>query len=133
MLFEKIRSRTGMCLREETYAAASAFVLGYDLAAHGGVLNGFREWLIVRLDTGNNLAWTALVLRAAFPGNPDPQAAHRSSVATQRHAIDVLFQLIAEFDDYRAKPDGLRKIYFEYERWLRKQEWYVTGSPGWLE
>jgi hypothetical protein len=122
-----------MYLQEETYAAVSAFVLGYDLAAQGGVLKGFREWLIVRLGAGNNLAWMALVLHLAFPGKSDPQVALQSSAATQRHAMDILFQLIAEFDDYRAAPDGLRKIYFEYEQWLRKQNWYGPGSPGWLE
>lgn len=131
-LFENIRMRTGMYLQEETYAAAAAFVLGYDMAAQGGVLIGFREWLIARLGAGNSFTWTALVLHLAFPGQSDPQAALQSTAAAQRHAIDTLFRLIAEFDDDRSAPDGLRRIYFEYEQWLQKQEWYGPGSPGWV-
>lgn len=121
-----------MYLMEPKYRAAAAFVLGYDLALAGGVLVGFREWLVPRVGSGNNLSWPALVLRATFPEVPDPIAHVSSSAETERYAIDCLFQLIAEFDDVRQAPEGLRRVYWEYERWLKTQTWYVPGSPSWV-
>ena len=127
--FENLRSRTGMYVREPTYASVSALVIGYDLACEGGVLAGFREWLIPRVDTGNNLAWPELVLRVAFPDAVDPREAVRASSVTERHAIDTLFGLVGEFDDLRSKS-GLKQIFHDYELWLSRQDWYTEGSPG---
>jgi hypothetical protein len=110
-----------MYLEEETYAAAAGFVMGYDEACEGGLLAGFREWLILRLGMGSNLAWPALVLHAAFPQAESPQAETNSGPKAQRHAIDTLFGLVAEFDDVRAKHDGLRKVYLAYEQWARQK------------
>jgi hypothetical protein len=107
-----------MYLQEETYATVSALVLGYDLACEGGVLEGFREWVLVRIDdiNNNNLAWLGLVPHVAFPESGNPQEAVLASAATQRHAIDVLFSLLAEFDAVRSKHDGLREVFAHYER-----------------
>lgn len=132
-VFEDIRSRTGMYIAEPTYQAVCALVLGYDLACDGGVLTGFREWLITRLRFGNNLTWSTLVLHAAFPNTSTPHEMVRSNPINEKHAIDVLFRLIVEFDEIRATPDGVRRIYFEYERWLRTQDWYRPGSPSWMD
>ena len=132
-LFETLRMRPGMYVQEPTYATLCAFVLGYDLALDGGVLRGFREWLITRLGDANNLAWPALVLRAAFPGAPNPEAEVHSSTASQKQAINVLFELIGEFDRLRAEPDGMRRIFAAYERWLATQSWYTPDSPHWIE
>ncbi|WP_437814637.1 hypothetical protein [Sorangium sp. So ce1078] len=120
-LFESIRKRTGMYFQEPTYSAVAAFVLGYDTAHEGGVLSGFKEWLVLQLGTGSNLTWTALVLHAAFPDEPSPQDAVVSSPATQRQAIESLFNLIAEFHETRANRDGLRKIFVSYDYWIKQQ------------
>ena len=121
-----------MYLQEPSYQSVVALVLGYDMASEGGVLIGFREWLITRLATGNNFAWPALVLRATFPDAVDVSAVVSANSEAQRRAIDRLFELIAEFDDVRRAPDGLRKIYADYEKWLKTQPWYVPGSPSWV-
>ena len=121
-----------MYVQEPTYAVLSALVLGYDLALDGGLLCGFREWLIARLRGGNNLTWAGLVLRAAFPEAPDPQAEVCSSTANQEHAVRVMFELIGEFQTLRAERDGMRKIYAQYERWLKTQSWYTPDSPHWI-
>src|SRR5688572_4551159 len=55
-----------MYIQPETYAVAAAFVLGYDQACEGGVLVGFREWLVVRVGTGPNLNWIGLSCRRRF-------------------------------------------------------------------
>jgi hypothetical protein len=109
-----------MYLPNETYTAAAAFVLGYDLACEGGLCLGFREWLVMRIGSGSNLSWEALALHVAFPTSNNPQEAVHASAETERHAIDVLFQLLAEYDEVRSKHDGLREVFSAYERWLRK-------------
>jgi hypothetical protein len=120
-LFENVRARMGMYFMDESYGAAAAFVMGYDLACEGGVCTGFREWLVMRVGRGANLGWEALVLFAAFPSSNNPHAAVLASAETQRHAIDVLFSLLAEYDDVRSGTDGLRRVLVDYERWLRKR------------
>lgn len=109
-LFERVRKRTGMYVPDETYNSVAAFVLGYDLACEGGPLMGFREWLVLREPSGANLMWSALVLQIAFPEAGDPRRELNSPTA-ERHAIDTLFDLIAEFDQVRAQRDGLKKIF----------------------
>ncbi len=56
-----LRKRPGMYVYPVTYDTAVAFVDGYDAATQRGLLVGFREWLIVKLDGGSNLVWSALV------------------------------------------------------------------------
>src|SRR5687767_7604818 len=98
-LFAKVRERTGMYFQEQTYAVVAAFVLGYDQACEGGVLTGFREWLVMRIGRGSNLTWPPLVLHAAFPESVSPQEAVHMSPSAQKHAIETLFHLIAQFDE----------------------------------
>lgn len=123
----EVQARPGMYLHEPTYDALCALVLGYDLATDGGALAGFREWIITRLGFGNNLAWPSLVLHVAFPQSQVPRAILESSVDKQQQAIEVLFKLLCEFDDIRQTRDGIRRIYVEYEQWLRNQPWYRSG------
>jgi hypothetical protein len=120
-LFDDIRTRLGMYVQEETYAAAAALVVGYDLACEGGVLAGFREWLVVRLNEGPNLGWAALVLHAAFPSTKDAQQSVLADPEAQRHGIDVLFRLLAEYDDVRTRRDGLKDVFLAFDRWLHQQ------------
>lgn len=119
-LFEKVRSRTGMYFTEETYPVVAAFVLGYDMACEGGVLSGFREWLVMRVGSGSNLAWSALVLDCAFPDSHPPEEALSAGPKAQRHAIDTLFALLAEFEQERSRPDGLRRILVAFEEWTKR-------------
>jgi hypothetical protein len=120
-LFEQVRSRTGMYIAEDSYDAAAAFVMGYDLACEGGVCAGFREWLVMRVGSGPNLGWEALALHVAFPTSSNPQAAVLANAETQRHGVDVLFSLLAEYDEVRSGPDGLRRVLVDYDRWLKKR------------
>jgi hypothetical protein len=123
-LFENVRARPGMYLPASTYVAAAAWVEGYDRAHEGGVLTGFREWLVVKAGGGNNLYWFALVLELAFPKSRNPQAEPSKTPASEKQAIDALFRLISEFWVQRSKFDGLLEIYRAYDRWLRRQSWY---------
>ena len=108
-----------MWVPSNTYEGVAAFVAGYDAACEGGVLVGFREWLLVRKchGKGSNLAWYALVLDCAFPtGSAVPPRALTDEGGHLR-AIEVLFTLLGEFDDeVRESRNGLAKIFEEYAR-----------------
>lgn len=117
--FESMRKRLGMYFLTESYAEVAGFFSGYDTACEGGLLSGFREWLAVRLGYGANLAWQALVLHVAFPDARSPVAEFvETSPDQQKHAINTLFDLFAEFDAQRNKQDGLKDIYVAFENWM---------------
>jgi len=121
-LIEALRSRPGMFVNPQTLDVITAFLRGYDAALYGGLLIGFREWLIVRSDGGNNLAWEALAR----------DLLGKNLLGDEMKAIEMLFGLLEEFTNARDMPDGLRRIYMNYERWLREQEWYTPQSPQWI-
>lgn len=97
----------------------SAFVLGVDAGSSGGMLAGFREWLIVRLNHGNNLVWTALVRHPAPGGFVHPLTPEADAAA-----VATLFQLLDEFLEVRERHGGPLKIYGAYQTWLNTQSWY---------
>jgi hypothetical protein len=113
-----VRARPGMYLHRQTPDAVFELLLGYDLATMGGLLAGFREWLIPRVDGASNLAWTGLV---------ETYLGSRGGVT-----IDAIFALVDELLTARDAHDGLRRIHAEYERWLRGQDWYDEQSPSWI-
>jgi hypothetical protein len=59
-ILEDVRRRSGMFLSSPTLDNMTAFWVGYDTALSGGLLIGFREWLVMRLGYGTNLGWEAL-------------------------------------------------------------------------
>jgi hypothetical protein len=121
-----------MWLPTVTFDVTAAYVLGINCASYGGLLSGFREWLIVKCDWRNNLAWTELVLRIAFPDTDDPRALLKSE-DHDRHARETLFELLDAFFAETRKRDGLRFIFLRYQSWLRRQEWYTPTGPDWFE
>jgi len=116
--FESFRKRVGMYVMENRYVAVASFVEGYDAACEGGVLVGFREWLIIRLRFGQNLSWPALVLHAAFPDAQSPQDCLGVQENSELIAIETLFDLILEFDAAKQRTEGLRLIYADFEKVL---------------
>ena len=90
---QRVRRTSGMFLFNNTFAEACAFLVGYDQALQGGLLAGFREWLVVRTDGRSKLVFPRLVLEFVAPGAND-----RSLTPEQdRLAKDALFDLLDEF------------------------------------
>lgn len=118
-LLASVRQRPAMHGLDGSYATINAFVLGCDAGSFGGMLTGFREWLIVRLGNGNNLGWPALVRHLA-PGGWVPPLTAEADVA----AVTTLFELLDEFMEKREHPDGLLTIYSDYQSWLNTQSWH---------
>lgn len=118
-----LRDRAGMYVVPATYDTIVAYLSGHDRALEGGLLVGLREWLVVKLGDGNNLAWPGLVneLRERAGSQGDDAAARA-----------VLFDLLEEFFAERSRPNGLRRVFYRYERWLERQPWYGPTSPDWL-
>ncbi|GAA4626131.1 hypothetical protein GCM10023196_033110 [Actinoallomurus vinaceus] len=120
-LFQSVRRRPILHGLDATYKAGVAFILGCDAGTSGILLSGFREWLIVRLNDGNNLSWPGLVLQiisVEFVGQNEEQ----SDVEAQR--FDRLFRLLDEFLEQRDERDGMARIYSHYIEWLNDQSWF---------
>ena len=99
----------------QTYREATAFLVGFDSAVMGELLKGFREWLIVRVNGGYNMAfpWLVEMLMAKAPLTENDDK--------NRAEIEFLMATLDEFLTARSESDGLRRIFFEYERWLTRQ------------
>ncbi|HVX91229.1 MAG TPA: hypothetical protein VHC20_06440 [Candidatus Paceibacterota bacterium] len=107
-----------------------SYLLGYDAALDQSVLKGFAMWLICRADGFNNSQWSMIVLRIALPEKQGLKPGTPLNAKEARCAVDTLFDLLEEFFAYR-ESKGLRVVYLDYERWLRKQDWYDEDWPGW--
>jgi hypothetical protein len=123
-LLAAIRRRPAAHGLDGSYASMTAFVLGADAATSGSILTGFREWLVVRLDGGNNLAWTALV-RDLTPSG----FVRSSSVENEASSVATLFDLLDEFMDQRDRVDGLLRIFNAYQSWLNAQDAHHPDPP----
>ena len=112
-LIANIARRPGMYVGEERYESFAGVILGMDLALRGRPLAGLREWLIVRLGSGNNLTWSALLKDAsgARKDGDDADGIRRANVVLQ------------EFFRVRARH-GLSWIRKTYRNWLERQDWY---------
>ena len=80
-----------------------AFLVGLDLGTRGRLLEGFREYLILRLGEESSLAWPGLAIAATAP-----QVAPRPRTPDDdRQAVDGLFDLLdeslAEFPEDRSR------------------------------
>ena len=89
-------TRLGMHIPVVDFDSVSAFVCGFDLATGGGALEGFHEWLVVKLGRGNNSAFTELVLELAFPEAESPRDQLRTGAGDKR-ATDLLLAFLEEF------------------------------------
>lgn len=107
-----------MWLTETSYDTVVAFIEGYNAAMMGGLLVGFREWLITRIQGGNNLSWSALVDLAADEAQTEPAA-----TADDARRREALFELLSQFFAERSGGDGVRSIFRRYEAWLATQSW----------
>ncbi|MFY2562156.1 hypothetical protein ACN469_31465 [Corallococcus terminator] len=117
-----------MYVARPSFDGCADFVQGFDSAWAGGLLFGFREWLIVKVDGASNFAWPGLVvLLARKSGHPefDPTEEKPENVV-------FLFDTLETFLAERKSIDGPRTIFHRYDDWLGNQEWYHSGSPHWV-
>lgn len=130
-LLQQVKRCPGMYLSAVDFDMATALLVGFDLANFGGVLIGFREWLIVKLGYGNNLSWRLLILCVVFPDAENPRQQLHQPRAQDR-AVEALFSLLEEFWEEKEAPNGLRRIFLRYQEWLQRQDWYEPSSPDYI-
>jgi len=113
-----------LCLRPQMYVGSTSFVAvcayldGFNHARSGGPLIGLQQWLVVRLNTGNNLHWAG-VARQQLPHDPAD-----AQLSEEERAVRSLGRLLAEFFEYR-RANGVTKVFHEYARWLLRWSWYT--------
>jgi hypothetical protein len=131
-LFAEIHRRPGLYGLDGSYAQFCVFIDGVDTGNDRQLLTGFREWLVTRLGTGNNLVWRGLVLHLAFPGAGAAGRDVSTDPDRNRVAVDALFALLDEFLERRRAHGALAEIYDAYLTWLKAQSWYAepTGAVG---
>ena len=104
-----------MYVGTDDFKSVCAYIDG--IHATNGCLTGFREWLVVHLGTGNNLAWHALV-----------QHLMKKESIAEDEQVSRLGQVIGEFHQFTGQTigasTGLMRVYVRYHGWLLNQTWY---------
>ncbi|PQO42079.1 hypothetical protein [Blastopirellula marina] len=113
---EHVTTRPSMWIQPGTYDNVVAFLAGYDLALQGAFLAGFDEWLAMRYRRAHNMAWSGMIRREVIPNVDEAEL----SDGQQSELLLALRQLLVEFMQHR-KEVGLRSIYHEYEKWLKRR------------
>jgi hypothetical protein len=116
--------RPSMWVRPPGFSSVCAYISGFDHARDGGPLDGFREWLVVRLRDGDNMTWDGLVEMAIRPEADPIESATDDQDASRLKAMAVLFDEFFRFRD----EEGVTKIHYEYARWLIRKRRF-TGTP----
>jgi hypothetical protein len=115
-MVQSICARPGVWVIPPSFATVCAYIDGFNSARGGGPLLGFREWLVLKLDDGNNLHWIGLADRL-ISGD------EHSEGGGQEQRILALGRLIGDYLRERDK-DGITKVYYDYGRWLLRRRWY---------
>jgi hypothetical protein len=97
-LIASVFRRTGMYVFRPDFFRIAAWLNGYDAALDDeSLLHGFREWLVLRLDGGNNLIWEAVFLHLVMPELRDDFSDSDVLKADQQQLIGLLERKLAEF------------------------------------
>ena len=120
---DSLLQRPSMWVGDMSFDKVVAFIDGFDAACNGGLLLGFREWLIPRIDGPRDVHWIRMVLKLCFLEEMD---AHRQpdEPSATLHALSSLRILLHDFYSERDDIDGMHRILLRYDGWLQKQEWY---------
>jgi hypothetical protein len=117
--------RPGMYVGTIDYNALASFIDGFDCANAGGPLIGLHQWLVLKLDGHNSVAWPSSVLATAGLTRPNALDA----TGSHEEAIQALGEVFTEFFQYRREV-GLTKIFYDYAQWLLSQSWYEGPLRG---
>lgn len=96
-LLRRIRDRPGAYGLNGSYREFVAFINGCDAIQERDPLDGFREWLALRLGRGANLVWWELVRQIAVAEQGNEYDSPEDSILTDR-----TFELLDEFLTRRA-------------------------------
>ena len=118
-LVDELAKRPAMYVGSSSLYAVCAFVNGFDLARDGAPLEGFREWMVLRLNRESSLVWPAMTRLITMPDDSFRELSKEEDEECARAAM----RLLSEFLAYREEV-GLIKIHYDYARWLLRRRWY---------
>jgi hypothetical protein len=127
-LLSDLQLRPGMFGLDGSFGQFCAFLTGVDAGHDWQFLTGFRELLVTRAGTGNNLTWAGLVVRLAFPDTGVRQHERLADPDGNSQAVATLFALLSEFLERRSEHGGPAGIFDEYLTWLKAQTWYRPAT-----
>jgi predicted secreted protein len=90
------------------YQQVVTYVTGLDDGTNGRLLDGFREFLVLRAGKGTNLVWWALVPTVVF-GRDDVVVADENEQTVTEGLWDLLDEFLAE-----VVASGHHRIHHEY-------------------
>jgi hypothetical protein len=122
-LLDMIGKSPHMFVQPPTLGGIIAYIDGFNRGRGGSPLLGFREWLVLRVRSWNNLLWPGL---ACIEICGDRLAATKRG--DEPALMEALVKLVQEFIAYR-KENGLSKVFWDFAEWLRRQEWYSGPLP----
>lgn len=97
-----------------------AFVQGVDIGTNHRLLDGFREYLILRLGEESAYWWPDLVIKVCVPHSV-PQPEREEDI---RAAVGGLFDLLDEFLAEFAEDRSRRRVFQEYILWKQGLSFY---------
>jgi len=121
-LFRSVRARPRMYLTKPDFDSCVAFVSGVDAGSDGSVLDGFREYLVLRLGGHSSLAFHSLVLLLTFDSVPTPPWTSEQDAVAVAGLFDLLDQFLTEIGKHGAQ--GRLAIHREHTFWQQSQSWY---------
>ena len=113
-LLRSVRRRPGMYFgrSELRFDQLVAFVTGLNLGSGQLLLDGLREFLILRQDEESSLTWSSLVLQHCFGECTFPLTPEQETVA-----IEAVFDLLDEFLAEVRGPHARARLHQEYLLW----------------
>lgn len=113
-LLRSVRRRPGMYFGRSDlrFDQLIAFVTGLDIGSGQLVLDGFREFLILRQDEESSFTWWSLVLKQCFGEFTFPLTPEQ-----ERTAIEAVFDLLDEFLAEVRGSWARARIHQEYLLW----------------
>ena len=107
-MLDGVRKRPCMWISGKSYDALQGFLGGFDTATR--ILDGFREWLILKTGHYTNCYYAIIALEIAFP----ELSPYVHPIPDEKLAIDTLYDLAIEFLRYKEEV-GLEKILADYQ------------------
>jgi hypothetical protein len=105
---------------ELSFEKVVAYLEGLNSGTHGRLLEGLREYLMLRLREDSNLWWPGLVIKTR-----DPNASARpSSPEEDRAAVDTIFDVLDEFLAEFPVERSRKSLYREYCLWKQQLNWF---------
>lgn len=103
-----------------TFEKLVAYIEGLNSGTSGRLLDGFREYLMLRLNEDSNLWWPHLVVKTRIPSASTRLSSPEDDRADVDAIFDVLDEFLAEFPAERSR----KRLYHEYFLWKQQLGWF---------